>query len=94
MSKQYEYLTGNLECMQRIKSGENPTEALNNVGQKWTPGNEYLWDDYDIESLINTPQKKSIFVNSLLYNRIKKYRELLEQGIDIKGKYPFSYNTN
>ena len=75
--KEYKYLTGNVELCERVNNDEDFQTVMNEISAKWTPGNEHLWDDYNIESLI-TPNKKNIFVNHLLYARIKKYR-LTEQ---------------
>jgi hypothetical protein len=32
---------------------------MEEIRNKWTPGNECLWDEYDIESLIDSDEKKS-----------------------------------
>lgn len=91
--KDYTYLTGNVEAVERINKGEDMMLVFSDVQTKWTPGNEYLWDEYNIESLINTPEKDKLIVNHLIYKRIKKYRELKTKEIDIKGQDPMNYDS-
>jgi hypothetical protein len=57
----------------------------------WTPGNEYLWDEYDVEPLIDSDEKRTESANQVLYSRITIYRALREKGIDIKGRDAFEY---
>ena len=93
MSKIYPYSTGNIELFERLNAGENLEDLMKEISEKWKPGNEYLWDEYDIESLI-VGEKSEILVNNLIYNRIKKYRELRDNSIDIKGTDPMTYKPN
>lgn len=89
--KQYDYPTGNVELAIRLNRGEPLPVVMNDIKTKWMPGNEYLWDDYDLESLINTPEKQHYLVNKLLYSRVTVYRALRECGKDIRGTDPFSH---
>ena len=57
------------------------------------PGNEYSWDEYDIELLINSDEKYSFIVNRLLYARLSLYRVLCANERDIRGDDPFGYRS-
>jgi hypothetical protein len=89
--KLYEYPTGNIELAIRANEGESLPDVLQDIHTKWTPGNEHLWDDYDLDSLIDTPEKRGYFVNQLLYSRITVYRALRDEGNDIRGSDPFEH---
>jgi hypothetical protein len=89
--RRYEFVTGNVEFAIRLNRGEPFHALVQEIKSKWTPGNEHLWDDYDVESLIDSDEKKNQVVNQLLYSRITIYRALREKGMDIKGKDPFEY---
>ena len=87
--KRYDYLTGNVELAIRRDRGEPLTVVLDDIGLKWTPGKEYLWDEYDPESLIDSYEKRHMMVNQLLYARVTLYRALRILGRDIRGLDPF-----
>jgi hypothetical protein len=87
--RRYEYPTGNIEFAIRVNGGEPLAKVLEEIGAKWMPGNEHLWDEYDIESLIDTEEKRSHVVNRLLYARVSIYRTLRARGNDIRGQDPF-----
>lgn len=89
--KRYDYPTGNIELAIRVNEGESLPDVLQDIQTKWTPGNEHLWDDYDLESLIDTPEKRGYLVNQLLYSRITVYRALRDKGNDIRGSDPFDH---
>jgi hypothetical protein len=89
--RKYEFVTGNVEFAIRLNRGEPFPALVNEIKSKWTPGNEHLWDEYDVESLIDSDEKTSQTVNQLLYSRITIYRALREKGMDIKGQDPFEY---
>jgi hypothetical protein len=89
--KKYEYLTGNVELAIRVNRGEPEAAVREDILMKWTPGNEYLWDEYDLESLIDTDEKRQCTVNQLLYMRVALYQALRSRGRDIKGLDPFRY---
>ncbi len=89
--RRYEYPTGNIELAIRVNGGEPLPKVLEEIGVKWKPGNEHLWDEYDIESLVDTDEKRYHVVNRLLYARVKINRDLREKGKDIRGKDPFDY---
>ena len=55
------------------------------------PGNEYLWDEYDPESLLDTPEKLQHMVNALLFGRLTVYRALRAGGQDVRGRDPFEF---
>jgi hypothetical protein len=87
--KRYEYPTGNIELAMRCERGEFLMAVLADVKSRWTPGNEHLWDEYDPESLLNTPEKQCHLVNALLFGRLTVYRALRAAGKDIGGRDPF-----
>lgn len=89
--KRYEYTTGNIEFFLRLKQGESPADLTQEIKPRWTPGNERLWDEYDIESLIDTAEKRSHLVNQLLYSRVSVFRALREKGRDCSGTDPFQF---
>jgi len=89
--KSYEYFTGKDEIFHRINEGEEVDRVVKEVVKKWTPGNEYLWKRYNIETLIDTQCKNKKLANQLLYSRIVIYRMLLSQGINARGSDPFKY---
>jgi hypothetical protein len=89
--KRYDYPTGNIELAIRVNGGEPLATVLEEIGAKWKPGNEHLWDEYDIESLIETDEKRYHVVNRLLYARLSIYRDLRAKGKDIRGQDPFRY---
>jgi hypothetical protein len=72
--KQYEYPTGNVELAMRVERGEFLMAVMADIKPRWTPGNEYLWDEYDPESLLDTPEKARYAVNALLFGRLTVYR--------------------
>src|SRR5215510_1922648 len=75
-TRRYDHPTGNIELAIRVSRGEPLAKVLEEIGAKWKPGNEHLWDEYDIESLIDTAEKQSHVVNRLLYGRVSIYRAL------------------
>lgn len=77
--------------MERSDNGEDFMTVGKEVMDKWSPGNEYLWDEYDYTTLYNTDKKKTYVANTLLHGRIKVYLQLKEKGHDVKGKDPFKY---
>jgi hypothetical protein len=88
--RSYGYPTGNLELMIRHeKGGEDLMVVLEQVREQWKPGNEYLWDDFDPESLVDTEERRRYSVNQLLYSRICLSRALRAAGRDIRGRDPF-----
>src|SRR5262245_5237875 len=58
--RRYEYLTGNVEEAIRVNRGEPFQEVGEDIQSRWTPGNEYLWDEYDAESLIDSDEKRQV----------------------------------
>jgi hypothetical protein len=89
--RKYEYPTGNIEFGIRVNRGEPLAAVMEDIKPKWTPGNEHLWHDYDVESLIDTAEKQQYTVNQLLYSRITVYRALRAAGKDVRGSDPFEY---
>jgi hypothetical protein len=89
--KRYEFPTGNIEFAIRVQNGEPLFEVIQDIKPRWTPGNEYLWDECDAESLIDSDEKRSHVVNCLLYGRVIIYRALLKKGKDVRGNDPFAY---
>jgi hypothetical protein len=89
--KRYEYPTGNVELAIRVERGEFLMAVMADIRSRWTPGNEHLWDDYDAESLIDTPDKRQYPVNSLLFGRLTVYRALRAAGRDVRGRDPFEF---
>ncbi len=89
--KRYAYPTGNVELATRVERGEYLLRVMADIQPRWTPGNEYLWDEYDPESLIDTPEKRQHLVNSLLFGRVTVYRALHAFGRDIRGTDPFEF---
>lgn len=87
--KKYQYVTGNLEANVRCSQGEALPVVGAEIMTMWSPGNEHLWDCYDLESLIDTNEKHEMAVNQLLYSRITVYRALRQAGTDIRGTDPF-----
>jgi hypothetical protein len=87
--KRYEYPTGNLELAARVERGEFLMAVIADIQPRWIPGNEHLWDEYDPESLIDTPDKRPYFVNFLLFGRLTVYRALRAAGQDVRGRDPF-----
>ena len=86
--KRYEYPTGNVELAMRVERGEFLMAVMADIKPRWTPGNEYLWDEYDPESLIDTAEKRQHLVNSLLFGRLTVYRALRAAGLDVRGRDP------
>ena len=74
--KRYEYSTGNIELATRVERGEFLMAVMADIKPRWTPGNEYLWDEYDPESLLDTSEKRQHLVNALLFGRLTVYRAL------------------
>jgi hypothetical protein len=91
--KRYEYPTGNVELAIRVESGEFIKKVMADIHPRWTPGNEYLWDEYDLESLLDTPEKRQYMVNALLFGRLTVYRALRAAGKDIRGRDPFEFTA-
>jgi hypothetical protein len=89
--KRYEYPTGNVELAMRVERGEFLMAVMADIQPRWTPGNEYLWDKYDPESLLDTPEKVRYMVNALLFGRLTVYRALREAGRDVRGHDPFDF---
>ncbi len=89
--KRYEYPTGNLELAMRVERGEFLMAVIADIKPRWTPGNEYLWDEYDPESLLDTPEKRENLVNTLLFGRITVYRALRTVSRDVRGSDPFGF---
>lgn len=56
--KRYGYPTGNVELAARVESGEFLMAVMEDIRPRWQPGNEHLWDEYDPESLVDTPDKR------------------------------------
>lgn len=91
--KRYEYLTGNVEIATRVERGEHLMAVMADIKPRWTPGNEHLWDDYDPESLLDTPEKARYLVNVLLFGRLTVYRALRAAGRDVRGQDPFEFEA-
>ena len=89
--KRYEYPTGNIELAMRVERGEFLMAVMADIQPRWTPGNEYLWDEYDPESLLDTPEKAQCTVNALLFGRLTVYRVLRAAGRDVRGHDPFEF---
>jgi len=89
--KRYEYPTGNIELAMRVERGEFLIAVMADIKPRWTPGNEHLWDDYDPESLVDTPEKRQHLVNALLFGRLTAYRALSVAGRDVRGRDPFEF---
>jgi hypothetical protein len=89
--KRYEYPTGNVETATRIERGEFLMAVIADIKPRWTPGNEHLWDEYDPESLLDTPAKRQYVVNILLFGRLTVYRVLCAGGLDVRGRDPFEF---
>ena len=89
--KRYEYPTGNVELATRVERGEFLMAVMADVKPRWTPGNEYLWDEYDPESLLDTPEKRQHLVNALLFGRLTVYRALRAAGRDVRGRDPLEF---
>ncbi len=89
--KRYEYPTGNVELAMRVERGEFLTAVIADIKPRWTPGNESLWDEYDPESLLDTPEKARHLVNTLLFGRLMVYRALRAAGLDPRGLDPFGF---
>ncbi|MBM3981131.1 MAG: hypothetical protein FJ304_12750 [Planctomycetes bacterium] len=87
--KRYDYPTGNVELAMRVERGEHLMAVLADIKPRWTPGNEHLWDEYDPESLLDTPEKQQHLVNALLFGRLMVYRALRAAGRDVRGRDPF-----
>jgi hypothetical protein len=75
----------------RVERGEFLMAVMADIGLRWTPGNEHLWDEYDPESLLDTPEKRQHLVNALLFGRLTVYRALRAAGRDIRGTDPFDF---
>jgi hypothetical protein len=91
-TRRYSYATGNLELAIRHEKGGEPLMAvLEQVREQWKPGNEYLWDEFDPQSLIDTDERRRYTVNQLIYARICLYRALRAMGRDIRGRDPFEF---
>jgi hypothetical protein len=89
--KRYEYPTGTVELAMRVERGEFLMAVMADITPRWTPGNEYLWDEYDPESLLDTPEKAWHLVNALLFGRLTVYRALRAAGRDVRGHDPFKF---
>jgi|SaaInlStandDraft_7_1057024.scaffolds.fasta_scaffold06791_4 hypothetical protein len=68
----YKYINRIEEKQTRINNGENIEKVNNDINRRWLTGNEQLWNNYNIESLIDTDIKYNY--NYSLYKRIKIYR--------------------
>jgi hypothetical protein len=73
----------------RVEGGEQLMAVLEEIQSRWTPGNEYLWDEYEPESLLDTAEKRQYLVNALLFARLTLYRALRGTGHDVRGQDPF-----
>jgi hypothetical protein len=89
--KRYEYPTGNVELAMRVERGEFLMAVMADIKPRWTPGKEYLWDEYDPESLVDTPEKAHYAVNALLFGRLTVYRALRAAGNDVREHDPFEF---
>jgi hypothetical protein len=89
--KRYEYPTANLEFAMRVERGEHMMAVIADIKPRWEPGNEHLWDEYDPESLLDTPEKRQHLVNALLFGRLTVYRALRAAGRDVPGHDPFEF---
>jgi hypothetical protein len=89
--KRYEYPTGNVELAMRVERGEFLMAVMADIKPRWTPGNEHLWDEYDPESLLDTPEKAWHLVNALLFGRLTVYRALRAAGRDVRGRDPLEF---
>jgi len=89
--KRYEYPTGNVELATRVERGEFLMAVMADIKPRWTPGNEYLWDEYDPESLLDTLEKRQHLVNALLFGRLAVYRALRAAGREVRGRDPFEF---
>jgi hypothetical protein len=89
--KRYEYPTGNVELAMRVERGEYLMAVMADIKPRWAPGNEHLWDEYDPESLLDTPEKARYMVNALLFGRLTVYRALRAAGRDVRGQDPFEF---
>src|SRR5207253_594576 len=89
--KRYEYETGNVELAVRVGRGEFIMAVMADIKPRRTPGNEYLWDEYDPESLLDAPEKRRHLVNALLFGRLAVYRALRAAGRDVRGHDPFGF---
>ena len=87
----YEYPTGNVELAVRVERGEFLMAVMADINPRWTPGNEFLWDEYDPESLVDAPEKRQHQVNALLFGRLAVYRALRAAGRDVRGRDPFEF---
>ena len=76
MLQDYKYTNKFQEKQHRINNGENPEKVSIDIENRWKLGNEKLWDNYNIESLIDTDEKYNN--NYVLYKRIKRYRHNVE----------------
>jgi hypothetical protein len=75
----------------RVERGEFLMAVMADIKPWWTPGNQYLWDEYDPESLLDTPEKARYTVNALLFGRLTVYRALRAAGRDVRGHDPFEF---
>jgi hypothetical protein len=75
----------------RVERGEFLMAVMADIKPRWTPGNEYLWDEYDPESLLDRPKKARHLVNALLFGRLRVYRALRAAGRDVRGQDPFEF---
>jgi hypothetical protein len=91
-AKRYEYPTGNIELAMRVERGEFIMAVMADIMPRWTPGNEYLWDEYEPESLLDSPEKRYHLVNALLFGRLTVYRALRAGGRDVRGQDPLECN--
>jgi len=91
--RRYEYPTGNIELAMRVERGEVLMAVMQDIKPRWTPGNEYLWDEYDLESLLDTPEKSQHLVNALMFGRLTVYRALRAVGQDVRGYDPFEFKN-
>ena len=91
-TRRYGYPTGNVELVIRHEQGgEDLMAVLAQVQQQWKPGNEHLWDEYDLESLVDDKERRQYTVNQLLFSRLTLYRALRAAGRDVRGRDPFEF---
>jgi hypothetical protein len=58
--KRYEYATGNVELAMRVERGEFLMAVIADIKPQWTPGNEYLWDEYDQGRSSTRPRRQDM----------------------------------
>lgn len=77
--KNYEYENCAHELLMRVNNGENQDKVANEVSIMWAVGNEYLWNEYNIESILENSNKNNNEINKILYQRIINYRDKIKK---------------